>query len=123
VAGVGEQTRRPDPGDSAGEPRRRSGTAGGVVGSVAEAASLIPASYEDWTFDDPAGRNVEGSRGSRLLEAVTLSGARLYVLAVIEHASRRVRILGATAHPTAAWVAQAGRNLTMDCHDKMPTHV
>ena len=32
---------------------------------------------------------------------VTLSGARLHVFAVIEHASRRIRILGATAHPTA----------------------
>jgi hypothetical protein len=29
-------------------------------------------------------------------ETVTLSGARLHVLAVIEHASRRIRILGAT---------------------------
>ena len=37
------------------------------------------------------------------LETVTLSGARLYVFAVIEHASRRIRILGATAHPTASW--------------------
>ena len=34
------------------------------------------------------------------LETVTLSGQRQYVLAVIEHTTRRIRILGATAHPT-----------------------
>ncbi|MBP2329285.1 hypothetical protein JOF56_009670 [Kibdelosporangium banguiense] len=47
-------------------------------------------------------------------ETVTLTGARMYVLAVIEHAQRRIRILGATPHPTAAWVAQVVRNLIMD---------
>lgn len=31
-------------------------------------------------------------------ETVTLSGARLYVFTVIEHASRGARALGATAH-------------------------
>jgi transposase len=42
-------------------------------------------------------------------ETVTLSGARMHVLAVIEHASRRIRILGAAAQPTAPWVAQAAK--------------
>ncbi|MDH6221783.1 integrase core domain-containing protein [Streptomyces pseudovenezuelae] len=51
------------------------------------------------------------------LETVTLSGARLYVFAVIEHASRRIRILGATGHPTATWVTQAAKNLVMDLED------
>jgi putative transposase len=48
---------------------------------------------------------------------VTLTGPRLYIRAVIEHTSRRIRILGASAHPTAAWVAQVARNLVMDLQD------
>jgi transposase InsO family protein len=50
-------------------------------------------------------------------ETVTLAGARLYVFAVIEHANRRVRVLGATAHPTGRWMAQVARNLVMDPED------
>jgi putative transposase len=49
--------------------------------------------------------------------AVTLAAARPHVLAVIEHARRRVRVLGATAHPHTARVAQAARYLAIDPDD------
>ncbi|MFC9286151.1 IS481 family transposase [Streptomyces sp. NPDC057052] len=50
-------------------------------------------------------------------ETVALSGARSYVFAAIEHANRRIRILGAAARPTASWVVQVAQNLVMDLED------
>ncbi|MGH3304471.1 MAG: integrase core domain-containing protein [Streptosporangiaceae bacterium] len=46
-----------------------------------------------------------------------LNGAKVYVLAVIEHGTRRIRVLGATGHPAQSWVVQQARNLLMDLED------
>ena len=46
-----------------------------------------------------------------------LNGTKVYILAVIEHGTRRIRVLGATEHPVQAWVVQQARNLLMDLED------
>ena len=46
-----------------------------------------------------------------------LNGTKVYVLAAIEHGTRRIRVLGATEHPVQAWVVQQARNLLMDLED------
>jgi len=43
-----------------------------------------------------------------------LDGTQAYVLAVIEHTSRRIRTLGVTLYPAGEWTARQARNLIMD---------
>ncbi|WP_245848390.1 integrase core domain-containing protein [Lentzea kentuckyensis] len=69
------------------------------------------------TWADFLRSQAEAILAMEFIETVTLTGQRQYILAAIHHASRRVWIVGTTAHPTHAWVTQAIRNLLMDLED------
>jgi hypothetical protein len=48
----------------------------------------------------------------------TLTLQTLYVLFLIEHATRRVYLAGCTVHPDAVWVVQPARQMTWKLHDR-----
>ena len=89
-----------------------------TVWQILKSAGIDPAPRRDGPgWPEFLRSQAQGILALDFFTADLLNGAKVYVLAVIEHGTRRVRILGATGHPAQSWVVQQTRNLLLDLED------
>ena len=89
-----------------------------TVWQILKSAGIDPAPRRDGPgWAEFLRSQAQGILALDFFTAGLLNGVKVYVLAVIGHGSRRVRVLGATGHPVQAWVVQQARNLLMDLED------
>ncbi len=94
---------------------RENPPAGATVWEILNKAEMDPAPRRTApTWPQFLRSQAEAILACDFFTADLLDGTQAYVLAVIEHATRRIRILGVTLHPSGEWTAQQARNLIMD---------
>ena len=105
------------------DPRRDGGrgvkAAASTVWEILRNAGINPAPRRgEPTWSQFLRSQAESILACDFVTAELLDSTQAYVLAVIEHAASRIRILGVTQHPAGTWTAQQARNLLMDLGDQ-----
>jgi transposase len=89
-----------------------------TVWQILKSAGIEPAPRRDGPgWAEFLRSQAQGILALDFFTADLLNGAKVYVLAVIEHGSRQIRVLGLTEHPVQSWLVQQARNLVMDLED------
>jgi transposase InsO family protein len=94
--------------------------AASTVWLILKRAGIDPAPRRDGpTWKEFLAAQAQGIVATDFFCVDTLLLQRFYVVFFVEHATRRVHLLGVTANPSGAWVAQQARNLLMELGERV----